>query len=150
MDGMEVVHTILALEDTFKPHVFALEDGAITKSIGPFLYDEMPRRNIFPNLMLLTPAKDKHQRAQAMAARMRANGVKFDKTADWYDILEQEMIRFPRDRHDDQVDAMAYLGHVLDKMVEAPTSEELEEVNYQEEYGTSELYERGRSTTTGY
>jgi len=58
-------------------------------------------------------------------------------------------MRFPRDRHDDQVDAWAYMGLMLDKMQEAATPEEIEE----EEYLVS-LHEdggdEGRSLTCGY
>lgn len=150
MDSKTIVDTILALERRYKPSVFALEDGAITKSIGPFLYEEMPRVNEYANLVLITPAKDKIQRAQSINARMRANAVKFDKTADWYEILEAEMCRFPRDRYDDQVDAMAHLGHVLDKMVEAPSNEEIDEYNYQQEIANSGVRDAGRSAITGY
>lgn len=150
MDGKQIVDLILSLQDLYKPVIFAIEDTAITKSIGPFLYEEMPKRNIYPNLELLTPSKDKISRSRSIQARCRAGAVKFDKDSDWFDRFEQELIRFPRDRHDDQVDAFAYLGHILDKMVEAPTAEEQYEDNYQEEYVKSGLYERGRSTITGY
>ena len=150
MDSKEIIDTIFALEKVYKPIVFSLEDGAIAKSLGPFLYDEMPRRNVFPNLLLITPSKDKIQRAQSIRARMRAGAVKFDKNEDWYPQFEQEMLRFPRDRHDDQVDAIAYLGHILDKMTDAPTPEDMAEVLYKEEYANSGLYEQGRSAVTGY
>lgn len=150
MDGQEIVNTILSLEGLYKPLIFAIEDTAITKSIGPFLYEEMPKRNIFPNLELIVPSKDKISRTRSIQARMRAGAVKFDKEADWYNLFEQEMIRFPRDRHDDQVDAIAHLGYVLDKMVEAPTNEEIVEEQYHKEYEISGLYERGRDEITGY
>lgn len=150
MDGMQIVDTILALENVYKPLVFALEDGAITKSIGPFLYEQMPKRNIFPNLELITPAKDKISRARSIQARMRAGAVKFDKSGEWYDKFEQELTRFPRDRHDDQVDAMAHLGYILEKMYEAATPQELEEEQYYEDYQNSGIFESGRNATTGY
>ena len=150
LDSKEIIDTVFALEKVYKPIVFALEDGAIAKSLGPFLYDEMPRRNVFPNLILIVPSKDKIARAQSIRARMRAGAVKFDKQEDWYPQFEQEMLRFPRDRHDDQVDAIAYLGHILDKMTDAPTPEDMAEVLYKEEYANSGLYEQGRSAVTGY
>jgi len=48
------------------------------------------------------------------------------------------------------VDAFSYLGLMLDKIIEAPTKEELEEDAYQEEYMDSGLGDEGRSETTGY
>ena len=150
MDGKEIVDTVLMLESIYKPVAFAMEDGAIAKSLGPFLYEEMHKRNIFPNLSLIVPSKDKMTRVGSMRARMRAGACKFDKKADWYDGFEQELLRFPRDRHDDQVDAMAHLGHIIDKMIEAPSDHEIMEDAYQKEYEDSGIYERGRDEYTGY
>ncbi|WP_214294280.1 hypothetical protein, partial [Escherichia coli] len=64
---------------------------------------------------------------------MRAHGIKFDKGGDWYPIFENECLTFPRGKHDDQVDAFAYLGLMLDKLIEAPTIEEQEEDEYDAE-----------------
>ena len=81
---------------------------------------------------------------------MRAGGVKFDKSADWYQTLEDECLRFPRDKHDDQVDSLAYLGLMLNKLIEAPTKQELEEEEYLNELTESNAYDAGRSRITGY
>lgn len=150
MDALQIVDTIFALEGLYKPEVFGIEEGAISKAIGPFLYEQMPKRGIYPNFIPLKPSTDKISRARSISARMKARGVKFDKQADWYQTLEDEMVRFPRDKHDDQVDAMAYLGLILERMVEAPTQKEMMDEIYDEEFSESGLYELGRSTTTGY
>ena len=82
---------------------------------------------------------------------MRAGGVKFDKGADWYQTLEDECLTFPRARHDDQVDALAYLGLLIDRIIEAPTKDELEEEAYlQELHETGSDLDSGRNDTTGY
>ncbi len=150
MDAKEIIDTMLHLEKFYNPEIFAMERGQIEKAIGPFLNEEMIKRGIFPNIVKLTPSMDKSQRARSIQARIRARGVRFDKEADWYQPFEDELTRFPRDKHDDQVDAFAYLGLVIDKMVEAPTNSELAEEAYQEEYNKSGLSESGRSPTTGY
>jgi hypothetical protein len=85
-----------------------------------------------------------------MQARMRAGAVKFDMSADWYQTFEDELMRFPRDKHDDQVDAWAYIGLLLDQMQTASTQAELEEEDYRlalHEYGYDQ---QGRNVTTGY
>jgi len=150
MHGLEIVDTIFALEHHYHPEVFSMEDGQISKAIGPFLHEEMPKRNIYPIIHGLRPSVDKLTRARSIQARMRAGAVRFDKDADWYQTFEDECTRFPRDKHDDQVDAFAYLGLVLDKMVEAPTDKETADEIYQEEYAHSGLLELGRSSLTGY
>ena len=111
----------------------------------------MIESNIFLNIIPLKPHKqDKQTRARSIQARMRAGAVKFDRSADWYQTLEDELMRFPRDKHDDQVDSMAYLGLMIDRLVEAPTKEEIEDEEYEKEKEESGLNDAGRSEITGY
>ena len=134
LDGKEIVDTILSLSNVYKPVAVGIEEGQISKAIGPFLYEAMIERNNFANLYQLKHlSKDKTARSRSVQARMRAKSVKFDKAADWYQTFEDECSRFPRDKHDDQVDAFSYLGIMLDKLVEAPTQEELVEQSYADE-----------------
>ena len=151
LDGLEICDTILAVQRLRDPEMFGIEETQISKAIGPFLNRAMVEQNTFPTVIGLSPHRtDKQTRARSIQARMRAGAVRFDKKADWYQALEDEMMRFPRDRHDDQVDAMAYLGLIVDKMIDAPTKEEMEEQDYEEEKQTSGIYETGRSSYTGY
>jgi len=151
MDGLQIVDMMLALQKHYKPIAFGIEDTQITKSIGPFLNRAMIESNIYLNIYPLKPHKtDKITRARSMQARMRAGAVKFDKSADWYQTLEDELMRFPRDKHDDQVDSMSYLGLIIDKLIEAPTKEEMEDDEYEEERKDSGLNEQGRSSICGY
>lgn len=151
MDAKQISDTMFALDRLYKPVAHAVEDHVISKSILPFVYEEMNKQQVYPNLVMILPSKDKLTRARAIQARMRAGGVKFDKDSDWYGKLEEEMIRFPRDRNDDQVDAMAYLGLIVDKMVEAPTREETAYLEREEELErTNDYGSDGRNATTGY
>ena len=81
---------------------------------------------------------------------MRAGAVKFDKEAPWYDELHDEMLTFPRGKHDDIVDAMAWLGHTCDKFARAPTAEELEDEQWEEEFEDIIYDQVGMSAYTGY
>jgi predicted phage terminase large subunit-like protein len=149
MDGQEIVETMIALQRLYKPISFGIEDTQITKSLGPYLNRAMIEANEFINIIPMKPHKsDKMTRAQPMRARMRAGGVKFDKAGDWYQALEDEMLAFPRARHDDQVDSMSYLGLIIDKMIEAQTPEEVEEEEYQKELADNT--DDGRDIHTGY
>ncbi len=151
MDGLEIVETMLQIQRIYDPFAFGIEDTQITKAVGPFLQREMIAQNTFINLVPLKPHKqDKITRARSIQARMRAGGVKFDKASDWYQTLEDECMRFPRDKHDDQVDALAYLGLMINKLIEAPTKAEIEEEEYNAEYEQSGLAESGRNPVTGY
>jgi len=151
MDGLQIVDTMLALQRVYDPLAFGIEDTQITKAIGPFLNRVMIEQNVFINIIPLKPHRaDKQTRARSIQARMRAGAVKFDKSADWYQTLEDELMRFPRDKHDDQVDGIAYLGLMIDRLVDAPTKEEIEDEEYEQEQKESGLNEQGRSETTGY
>lgn len=153
MDGREIVDTILTLQNIYDPEAIGIEDMQVSKSIGPFLREEMVKQNIYPTIIQLKHGgKDKIARARSIQARMRAKGVKFDKGADWYPTFEDELCRFPRDSHDDQVDAFAYLGMLVDRLIQAPTRDELEEEEYLDELYEFESSsgESGRNATTGY
>lgn len=150
IDGQQIVETMIALQKAYEPMAFGVEEGQISKSIMPFLQEQMIATGQFLNLYSLKPSVDKQTRARSIQARMRAGAVKFDKNADWYQTLEDECVRFPRDKHDDQVDALAYLGQMIDKMVEAPTIQEIRDIEYNDEYARSGLFESGRNAVTGY
>jgi len=151
MDGKDIVDTLLTLQRLYDPEAVGIEDMQVSKAIGPFLREEMIKNNTFLNLIALKHGgKDKTTRSRSIQARMRAHGVKFAKAADWYPTFENECLTFPRGKHDDQVDAFAYLGMMLDKLIEAPTKEETDELEYADELRGSQSDNAGRSRTTGY
>lgn len=151
IDGRQIVDQLIALQRSRKPMAIGIEESQISKSLGPFLREAMYASNEYIDLIPLSHmSQDKIMRARSVQARCRAKGVKFDKDADWYQIFEDECTRFPRDKHDDQVDAFAYLGLMLDKLLEAPTIREEQDEIYEDEYRQSGLYEQGRSVLTGY
>jgi predicted phage terminase large subunit-like protein len=150
MDAQEIVEMVLKLETKWQPQTISMEKGQIEKSIGPFLRQRMLDTGIFPNLTPIAPSSDKLTRARSIQARMRAGGVKFDKSKDWYYNFEDELLIFPRSKHDDQVDALAYVGLIIDRMIAGSTSKELRDEEYEEAYENSGLAEAGRSLYTGY
>ena len=152
LDARGIIDTIIALQKLYEPEAIGLEHMMISQSLGPFLRETMLKENIWPNIISLKHGgKDKLTRARSIQGRMRAHTVKFDKDADWYPILEEEMIKFPRGVKDDQVDAMAWLGMLLDMINEAPTEQEEAEEEYQDELRKSNAdAATGRSRHTGY
>lgn len=151
LSGDEIVATLLSLQKIYNPMAIGIEDTQISKALGPYLNRAMMEDGTYMNITMLKPHRqDKMQRARAIQARMRAGMVKFDKSADWWLTFEDECMSFPRARHDDTVDALAYQGILIDSMSEGLTEEELEEEAYEEEYRESKLSEQGRSEITGY
>jgi predicted phage terminase large subunit-like protein len=147
-DALEIVDEMFAVQKKYDPHYFVTEKGAIEKAIGAILRREQISRQTYMNLMPMTPTKDKQSRARSFQARFKAGGVKFDKGASWYNELEEEMVRFPKARHDDQVDALSWLGLVVDQVHEADSPEEEEAYEYQ--MAQSQSQNDGRSSVTGY
>jgi len=150
LDGREIVDLLYELNRTWKPEGFGIETEKIDKAIKPFLFEKMRAQGEFFDLIPLKPSKDKETRGRSIQARMRSGSVKFDKVSDWYPELEEECLRFPRGKHDDQVDCLAYIGLLLDKLNEAPTNRELIEEDRAEMWRHSGLEEQGRNQTTGY
>ena len=152
MDAMQIIDMIFLLYKKYPADAVVMETGMIEKAIGPFLKQEMMRRGVFLPLLTFGSNTDKPQRARSIQARMRAGGVKFDKRKLWYVELEQEMLRFPKDIHDDQVDAMALLGQTLDRMMEAPTNKEIENEDWLESNEAFFAFDmnQGKNTMTGY
>lgn len=151
MDAYAIIDNMIAVQNKYHPDVFTVEAGAIEKALGPFLKAEMFKRGgEFLNLLPLVPTKDKESRARSMQARVRSGGVRFDKDTDWWPDFEQEVLTFPRGVHNDQVDALAWLGLTLDRMLTGPTVQDLEEEFYDEKLQQHDSRDEGRNSVTGY
>jgi predicted phage terminase large subunit-like protein len=145
-DSLDIIEQMFDVHSTFHPELFIAEDGAIKKSIGPFLNSEMFRRGMFINVIGRTPTKDKQARARSLQARMRAGGVICDKDSEWYPDFFDEMTTFPRGEHDDRVDAASWIGLELESMSLPDSLESMEE----DDYKTQEVMFDGRCGITGY
>lgn len=96
----------------------------------------------------IIPVKDKISRARSWQAKTRAHHVYYDKDASWWPDLFEEMSRFPKAAHDDQIDPQSQLGLALDTLRQASTPLELEEEEYN--HMLRQDAHQGRSETTGY
>lgn len=93
-----------------KPIIWWAERGHISKSIGPFLYKRMQETGTYLNIVEVTPAADKEQRAQSIAARVAMGKVYFPKGQPWAEKAIEQMLAFPNGTFDDFVDSLAYIG----------------------------------------
>jgi len=149
-DTKESIDLFFELQEKYNPQWFAMEKGIMTKAIGPFLEDEMFRRGQFLNFELITASVDKEERARSIVGRVRVHGVRFFKDADWYPTFETELCQFPRGQHDDQVDAFSLIGLGLMKIAAAPTQQDLQDEEYEDEKRRDGARMDGRSSVTGY
>jgi predicted phage terminase large subunit-like protein len=152
-DGLEIINTMFAIQTRYKPELFIVEQENIARSLGPFLNKEQVNRGIYLNLEKLTPTQDPIKRCRSLQARMRAGGWEFDHDASWFPGLQQELLFFPRGQYSDQVMALAWIGLVLDQLIEAPTKREAQEWQEEQEYHQQVAdfgWSVGRSSITGY
>lgn len=154
LDARGIVDKIIKLHRIYKPALIAIEEEKIKQAIGPFLRESMLAEHAYPIIEGFRPSVDKQMRAKSIQGRMRVGRIKFDKKADWYFAFESELRNFPKDKHDDQVDAFAYIGLALDKFVTANTrrEQELEDYDLEKELfmTTVDDYQLGKSLVTGY
>lgn len=150
-DSLKIIDTIFELHLKYRPEMFFIEQENIARTLGPILNKEMEQRGLYPHIEPMTASQDKIKRARALQARMRSGMVEFDIEQDWFPVLQQEMLHFPRGKYMDQVDALAWIALGLDLTYQAPTNEELEEEEYQQELeDTSDYMMWGASSITGY
>lgn len=153
IDSKEIVDELFAIHHRYNPEAFFIEKENIARSIGPFLTEQQHQTGVYLNISedtLIVPTQDKMKRAQPIRARARAGTVQVDTEAFWYEPFITELLQFPRGVYKDQVDALAMIGLGLAKMSVVPTSQELEDMEYEDERKESAIDYATRESITGY
>lgn len=114
-DGFELVEQILDLYETWRPGIVGIERGHIEMALGPFLQKRTRERGLSEAYFkdLKVGRRDKEARARAIQGRMQQGMVYFPKDAVWTGTMVAELLRFPNGTHDDQVDALAWIGLMM-------------------------------------
>ncbi len=113
----ELVTSFVELLRRRNPLVFWSESGHISKSLGPFIREQMMLQKTWCYIDEVTPSRDKETRAQSIRGRMSMSKVKFPGFATWWSDAVHEMLMFPGGKNDDFVDFIAHLGMGINKMV---------------------------------
>lgn len=114
-DGFELVERILDLYEQWKPSIIGIEKGHIEMALGPFLEKRVRERGLYEAYFkdLKTGRRDKEARARAIQGRMQQGMVYLPRNEIFTGPLVAELLRFPNGVHDDQVDALAWLGLMM-------------------------------------
>ena len=114
-DGFELVEKILDFYEQWRPGIVGIERGHIEMAIGPFLEKRVAERRLHSAYFkdLKVGRRDKEARARAIQGRMQQGKVYFPQDATWTGSMVAELLRFPNGVHDDQVDALAWVGLMM-------------------------------------
>ena len=117
-DAHEIAEQIIQQYLTWKPYLIALEKGQIQMAMGPYLDKRIKEDRLYGMYLhpMPTGRNDKEARARTIQGRMRQGRVFFPRQAAWLHELMNEMLKFPAGKHDDQVDALAHLGNIINEM----------------------------------
>jgi predicted phage terminase large subunit-like protein len=108
----DTINYIFANWERFQPRQIGVEMVAFQKSLQYALHDEMRRRNIYLPIVELKASRSKEERIEGLIPRY-ANGSIYHLTqCPFREELEEELMRFPRGKHDDCADALAYMNQI--------------------------------------
>jgi predicted phage terminase large subunit-like protein len=151
-DAEAIISELIAVQKMWKPNIFTFETAKIDKAIGPFLEREMMKTRTYLNIVKMTPTQSKTMRARSIQAMHKAGQIRYDKEASWFPDFESELLTVadsgPRGKHDDYLDAFAYVGLTIDKYYEAQSDEEIEDDEYNAMF--EDFHDEGRCYATGY
>lgn len=118
-DAMEIVERFLNQVRDHKVQMAGMEKGHIQMTLGPYLNKRIAERKQYGFVLepLQVGRRDKEARARSIQGRMQQGKVYLPKNAPWVTDFMRELLLFPGGAHDDQVDAIAHLGLMLDTMV---------------------------------
>lgn len=106
----KLIEEVFRIWMIYRPLVMGIEDVAFQRSLQYTLSEEMRKRNTYINIKPLRPGgRNKDQRIRGLQP-LYANGrVLHNKLLTTNVYLEDELLRFPRTRHDDVIDALSYM-----------------------------------------
>ena len=129
-DGFELVERILDMYELWRPSIVGIEKGHIEMALGPFLEKRTRERRLSEAYFkdLKVGRRDKEARARAIQGRMQQGMVFLPRNETFTGPLVAELLRFPNGVHDDQVDALAWIGLMMaefnsfnERIVEPPS-----------------------------
>ena len=114
-DGLFIVDAIIAAAKKWaQPSMrMGFEDGQIFRAIETLLKRRMREEKVYFPYEKLKPLTDKLVRARPLQGRMQQGMVSYNDAAEWFNTVQQEMLRFPAGVHDDTVDAQAWLAQMV-------------------------------------
>lgn len=109
-----IIAELFRIWEQYHPSEFALEDVAYQKALQYSLSEEMRRRNVYLPVREVKPAnRSKVERIKGLQPLYVNAKIWHSKTVYNNQHLEDELLRFPRGKHDDVIDSLSYVLDVI-------------------------------------
>jgi len=107
---MDLIDEMFMNYERWHPHKMGIEAVSFSKTIKPFTEAEMRRRNVYMPLEEVKPLRNegKELRIGSLEPYYRRGQIYHNRDLPQNENLEDELMRFPKGRHDDVIDALAY------------------------------------------
>src|SRR3990167_212914 len=115
---MDLIKELIYMDEKWKPLSIGIEEVAFQKALSIFLQEEVKRRNKKPMpIKALKPERGRttgmflprQYRIQSLEPRYAEGQILHNQSLKHNYLLEDQLRRFPRNDHDDVIDALAYM-----------------------------------------
>lgn len=106
----ELIDTIIATYELHRPTKIALEQVAFQKSLTYYIAEEQKKRGVWLPIFEAKADTDKLRRILTLQPRFELGQVKIKKDME---DLEYQLRRFPRAKHDDLLDSLAFVEQIV-------------------------------------
>lgn len=114
--SLEIIEKMIEVQLQWTPILQGIESSMIEMSMEPMLIKITQERGVYlPYEKLKHKGLDKVARAQAIRTRVAQGRVLLpdERSAPWVAYFLDELVKFPGGKHDDQVDAFAWIGQMI-------------------------------------
>lgn len=117
----ETLDMIINMDQKWHPRVIAIETVAWQKAVAQFMIDEIKQRRISPlPIKFVKPetsratglSEPKQYRIESLEPRYATGQVFHNKYLEQNEELEEQLRNFPKNDHDDIIDALAYIEQI--------------------------------------
>lgn len=110
LNPLEIINKLFLVYQRWYPLEMGIELVSFQKTIKFFLLDEMRKRNLFLPIKELKPdaRESKELRIKGLIPRYETGTIFHPKEAAFTEVLENELVRFPKSVNDDVIDSLAY------------------------------------------
>jgi predicted phage terminase large subunit-like protein len=115
-NALGLIDRLFGIQEKYNPELFGIETGQIELTLEPFIMKAEQERGLSLRYeKLRTRGVDKGTRARPIQGRMEQGKVYFPtvESVPWMSSLQNELLKFPLGKNDDQVDSLSWIGQMI-------------------------------------